>query len=161
MSSRVLADKIAAKFNAAADAAAADLESSIDAVKAAKEDADMRLGTSIVAIEMRCDALNIMANSALCLIGRKDKHFSEELEEEPTVDLETPALSMPPHVPAYSARLLGIVDALRQKIAADADPTRWTRDAIETESRSMIVGMSKRDAGAIATFLLPDSARGK
>ncbi|MBC7907624.1 MAG: hypothetical protein H7Y60_12895 [Rhodospirillaceae bacterium] len=61
----------------------------------------------------------------------------------------------------YSTKLLSVVDALRAKIAADPSPANWTRDSIMAESRGLRPELSDRDAGAIATVLLPDAKRGK
>lgn len=60
------------------------------------------------------------------------------------------------HSQSYTTKLLTIVEALRQKIALD--PGIWTRDAIQAESHRM-ANLSDRDATAIATILLRDSAR--
>jgi hypothetical protein len=66
-----------------------------------------------------------------------------------------------PSAATYTTRLLGVVDALRAQISVDPKPSSWTRDSIMNSSRAMIPGLSDRDAGAIATILLPDSKRGK
>jgi hypothetical protein len=67
----------------------------------------------------------------------------------------------PPSAPIYNTKLLRIVDAIREEIGSDPLPNRWTRDAIEAKTRELLPGLSDRDAGAIATVLLPDGKRGK
>jgi hypothetical protein len=61
--------------------------------------------------------------------------------------------------PTYTTKLLGIVDAIRAEIGSDAQPNRWTRDAIKAKAHELLSGLSDRDAGAIATVLLPDEKR--
>jgi hypothetical protein len=67
----------------------------------------------------------------------------------------------PASAPIYNTKLLRIVDAIRAEIGSDSQPNRWTRDAIEAKARELLPGLSDRDAGAIATVLLPDGKRGK
>jgi hypothetical protein len=61
----------------------------------------------------------------------------------------------------YTTRLLEIVDKLRSKIGADPAKERWTRLSIIEECHALQTGLSDRDAGAVASVLLPDSTRRK
>ena len=150
-------------------AAMENLERCYDAVYEAKELFDLRNGAVLDAIDMRYDALILMLTSDRMRLERKlnayyaTKGSAEGLTKERASPLEVTAaiIDQPPIVPPYTTRLLTIVDTLRPKIAADPIPTRWTRESIVTESRAMIPDLSDRDAGAIATILLPDSKRGK
>jgi hypothetical protein len=63
--------------------------------------------------------------------------------------------------PIYNTKLLRIVDAIRAEIGSDPQPNRWKRDAIEAKAHELLSGLSDREAGAIATVLLPDEKRGK
>jgi hypothetical protein len=63
--------------------------------------------------------------------------------------------------PTYTTKLLRIVDAIRAEIGSDSQPNRWTRDAIEARAQELLPELSDRDAGAIATVLLPDGKRRK
>jgi hypothetical protein len=67
----------------------------------------------------------------------------------------------PASAPTYTTKLLRIVDAIRAEIGSDSQPNRWTRDAIEAKAQELLPELSDRDAGAIATVLLPDGKRRK
>jgi hypothetical protein len=110
-------------------------------------------------------------SSMVCRNGRKEHYFTDiklrrddieawigTLPAPKLPDTDNPA---PRRAPTYSTRLLNVLDVLREKMAADPYPARWTREVIEAECRAMGPDLSQRDIQALGSMLLPDEKRRK